>query len=101
MTDTELLVKIKNGLGITGDFQDDTLTVYIDDVKAFMRSAGVSDAVIERPVSVGCIMRGVADLWNYGSGSANLSNYFRMRLLQLKEIVIEPNEESEGGENGN
>lgn len=95
MTDAELLTKIKNGLGITGDFQDATLTVYVDEVKAFMKSAGVADSVIESEASVGCIMRGVADLWNYGSGNAKLSDYFKMRLLQLKAV-----EESEGEENG-
>lgn len=93
MTDIELLEKVKKGLGITGDFQDETLSVYIDDVKAFMRSAGVSEAVTSSEMSVGCIMRGVADLWNYGSGNATLSDYFRMRLVQLKA-------ESEGGTNG-
>lgn len=92
MTDTELLAKIKNGLGITGDFQNDTLQVYIDEVKAFLLNAGVEQSVIDSDVSVGCIMRGVADLWNYGSGNATLSDYFRMRMLQLKAVVVEPNE---------
>ncbi len=89
MTDAELLTKIKNGLGITGDFQDATLTVYVDDVKAFMISAGVPESVVESEAAVGCIMRGVADLWNYGSGSAKLSEYFKMRLIQMKATVIE------------
>lgn len=84
MTDAEILAKVKNGLGITGDFQDETLQVYVDEVKAFMRSAGVSKTVVESPASVGCIMRGVADLWNYGSGNATLSDYFKKRLIQLK-----------------
>lgn len=84
MTDAELLIKVKNGLGVTGSFQDDTLSVYIDDVKAFMRSAGVAESVLNSDASVGCIMRGVADLWNYGNGNATLSDYFRMRLIQLK-----------------
>lgn len=96
MTDTELLTKIKAGLGITGTFQDDTLTVYIDEVKAFMRSAGVPDDVIESEKATGCIMRGVADLWNYGAGNATLSEYFRYRLLQLRVDTIEP--EPNGGE---
>jgi hypothetical protein len=86
MTDAQLLTKIKNGLGITGNFQDDTLTVYLDEVKAFMASAGVPATIIESEASVGCIMRGVADLWNYGSGNAKLSDYFKMRLIQLKAI---------------
>lgn len=97
MTDAQLLTKIKNGLGITGDFQNATLTVYVDEVKAFMKSAGVADTVITSEASVGCIMRGVADLWNYGSGNATLSDYFRMRVLQLKAIKPEPEpNESDG-----
>lgn len=85
MTEAELLTQVKKGLGITGTFQDDTLKVYIDDVKAFMISAGVEKSVVEDTVSVGCIMRGVADLWNYGSGNAKFSEYFKMRLLQLRK----------------
>lgn len=83
MTDAELLTKIKNGLGITGTYQDATLQVYIDEVKGFMKSAGVKDDVIASEASVGCIMRGVADLWNYGSGNAALSQYFIQRVIQL------------------
>lgn len=89
MMNAELLAKVKKGLGITGTFQDDTLQVYIDDVKAFMGSAGVPQSVIASEVSVGCIMRGVADLWNYGAGNATLSNYFKMRLLQLQQETVE------------
>lgn len=83
MTEAELLKKIKSGLGITTDYQDETLQIYIDDVKSFMRSAGVKESVIESNASVGCILRGVADLWNYGSGSTTLSDYFKMRVTQL------------------
>lgn len=92
MTEAELLTKIKNGLGIAGDFQNETIQVYVDEVKAFMQSAGVKKSVIESNASVGCIMRGVADLWNYGSGDTSLSEYFKMRVLQLKVMT-----ESEGG----
>ena len=84
MTDTELLTKVKAALGITGDFQDDTLAVYIDEVKAFMKDAGVKEGVIASAASVGCISRGVADLWNYGAGNAKLSEYFIQRVLQLR-----------------
>ena len=83
MTDAELLTKIKKGLGITTDYQDDTLMVYVDEVRMFLASAGVSESVIASEASVGCILRGVADLWNYGSGNATLSDYFRMRVIQL------------------
>ena len=83
MTNAELLTKIKSGLGITGTYQDDTLQVYIDEVKSFMEGAGVNQSVIESEVAVGCIIRGVTDMWNYGSGSANLSPYFVQRMIQL------------------
>lgn len=93
MTDAEILTTVKNGLGITGNFQDATLTAYINEVKAFMQSAGVDTAVINNSASVGCIMRGVADLWNYGSGNTKLSEYFIQRVLQLRYVEIpEPNE---------
>lgn len=83
LTDKELLAKIKAGLGITGNYQDETLQFYIDEVKAFMHSAGVSESVVNSSEAVGVIMRGVADLWNYGSGSVKLSEYFIQRMIQL------------------
>ena len=86
MTDAELLEKVKSGLGIMGSFQDETLKIYIDDVKAFMLSAGVPQDVVSSSASVGCILRGVADLWNYGSGSVGFSEYFKMRVTQLAMI---------------
>ena len=86
MTDAELLAKVKNGLGITGTFQDNTLSVYIAEVKEFMLGAGITQEIVDSSASAGCIMRGAADLWNYGSGNATLSDYFRMRMLQLKAL---------------
>lgn len=83
MTDSELLQKVKKGLGISGTYQDETLQLYIDEVKEYMKSAGVSQTVIDDSGSVGVIVRGVADLWNYGSGSAELSPYCRQRIIQL------------------
>ena len=93
MTEQELLTKIKKGLGITGDYQDEALQFYIDEVKGFMRSAGVSQSVVDSSEAVGTIMRGVADLWNYGSGSVKLSEYFVQRVIQLSAKV-----ETTGGE---
>lgn len=83
MTDAELLTKVKTGLGITGDFQNDTLQIYIDEVKEFLKSAGVKAGVIASPASVGCILKGVTDLWDYGSGNGRLSEYFKQRAIQL------------------
>lgn len=83
MTDEELLQKVKKGLGIGGTYQDDTLTLYIDEVKAFMTDAGIPKVIVDGSQSVGVITRGVADLWNYGAGSAALSPYFMQRAAQL------------------
>ncbi|MGB7594707.1 MAG: hypothetical protein WBL80_04020 [Erysipelotrichaceae bacterium] len=78
-----LLTKVKQGLGVTGSNLDGTLTMYIDEVKAFMKSAGVRDSIIASATSAGAILRGVADLWNLESGTTDFSNYFKMRVIQL------------------
>lgn len=96
MTEQELLTKIKTGLGITGDYQDEALQFYIDEVKYFMRSAGVPQTVVDSSESVGVIIRGVADLWNYGSGSVKLSEYFVQRVIQLATKTAEDEAGGEG-----
>ena len=83
MTDAEILAKVKIGMGITTDYQDNLLQIYIDDVKAFMTSAGVSANVLTSAASVGCIIRGVIDLWNYSSGDTKFSETFKLRVSQL------------------
>lgn len=83
MTDAEILATVKTGLGITTDFQNNLLQVYIDDVQAFMIDAGVPSSVVNSKAAVGCILRGVADLWNYGSGGVKFSEYFKQRVTQL------------------
>lgn len=79
----DVLSKVKTSLGITGEFQDETLKGYIDEVKEFLLDAGVKPAVVNAETSAGVITRGVADLWNYGSGNAELSPYFFQRASQL------------------
>ena len=81
MVDT--LSTVKSALGITGAYQDETLTVYIDEVKSYMVSAGVPQAVVDSGVSAGVIARGVTDLWNYNGGAGKLSDYFYQRVSQL------------------
>lgn len=73
------LSDVKKALGITGNYQDETLTQYINEVIAFLVDAGVPEA---RQTS-GVIARGVADLWNYGAGDGKLSSYFMVRATQL------------------
>ena len=82
MADTHL-ESVKSALGITGEYQDATLKIYIDEVIAYMVSAGVSIDVINSGVSAGVIARGVTDLWNYNNGAGKLSDYFYQRVSQL------------------
>ena len=78
MSDT-MLMKVKNALGITGNYQDNTLSEYIAEVTAFLMDAGVS----QNDITSGIVARGVSDLWNYGSGNGKLSEYFMQRAAQL------------------
>ena len=73
------LADVKTALNITGDYQDATLSVYIEEVTDFLISAGVAP---ER-ITTGIVVRGVADLWNYGGADGKLSDYFYQRAAQL------------------
>lgn len=79
MADTTLLSSVKIALGITGDYQDATISEYIEEVVAFLTDAGVAAA----NVTPGIVARGVSDLWNYGAGEGKLSSYFIQRATQL------------------
>lgn len=83
MTEAELLKRVKTGLGISGDYHDEVLQIYIDSMKEFMRSAGVVEEVVNSSVSVGCIIAGVNDLYNYSSGGVKLSDFTVKRIIQL------------------
>lgn len=73
------LDQIKNALGITGDYLDNTLQIYFDEVIDFLVDAGVKQSNI----TAGIVARGVSDLWNYGANDGRLSTYFKNRAAQL------------------
>lgn len=73
------LADIKNALGVTGDYQDYTLQIYLNEVVDFLMDAGVKQSNI----TAGIVARGVSDLWNYGAGEGKLSVYFKERAAQL------------------
>lgn len=83
MTNATLLEAVKLSLGITGDFQDETLSFYISEVLDYLSDAGVSESILQSSNIVGVVTRGVADLWNYGSGNSSFSLYFMQRATQL------------------
>lgn len=74
-----ILADVKDALGITGDFQDNTLQIYFDETIDFLKDAGVK----YQNITTGIVARGVADLWNYGGAEGKLSPYFIQRATQL------------------
>lgn len=74
-----MIEDVKTALGITGSYQDATIQGYIDEVVDFLKSSEVP----EKDITAGTVARGVADLWNYGSGDGKLSPYFMQRATQL------------------
>lgn len=69
---------VKYALGITGDYQDNTLIQYINETVAFLNDAGVND----NNITPGIVSIGVSNLWNYGDGG-KFSEYFKERAIQL------------------
>lgn len=70
---------VKTAIGVTGDYQNDTLQIYFDEVIDYLVNAGVNESNITK----GIIARGVSDLWNYGTGEGRFSEYFYQRAKQL------------------
>lgn len=84
MNDLEILSKVKRAMGISGDYQDDLLEIYITSVMDFMKNAGVSDSAMRDKRSVAVITRGVIDLWGYSSGKGKFSTLFIEMVGQLR-----------------
>lgn len=71
--------EVKKAIGITGDYQNETIQLWIDETEDFLRGAGVQD----QNITTGIVARGVLDLWNYGAGDGRFSDYFMKRATQL------------------
>lgn len=86
LTAAERLAKVKYALYGTadGNYNDEQLQLFIDDVIDELICAGVAKEVAESAAAVGCIACGVNDTWNYTSGGVKHSEYFNRRLVQLK-----------------
>lgn len=82
-----MLDRVKSLLGVQGDYQDDTINGYIDEVIEFLHDSGI----FEYYITPGIVARGVSDLWNYGSGEAKFSEYFLQRTAQLAYKSGDPN----------
>lgn len=64
ITDAELLERVKEAINAKGNtYNDDTITVWIESVKQDLLYAGVSADVLGSTCAVGCIAKGVNDIW--------------------------------------
>lgn len=84
-----LLDEVKKRMLISGNFHDNLLIGLIEDVKQYMISAGVNETIADSSKSVGCISKGVNDLFN----NQAFSDFFKQRVIQLS--MEEPTEEED------
>lgn len=89
----DMLSTVKAALGVSGNYQDATLSVYIDEIGGYLADAGVPSSVIGTEQAAGVTARGVADLWNYGGGEGKLSPYFYERVIQLATVAADEGNE--------
>lgn len=88
LSDEELLAQVKSGINLNGnDYQDDTITVWINEVKQDLLYAGVSAEVLGSTLAVGCITRGVDDRWL--SHLPDYSDFFNKGAERLRNIQVE------------
>jgi hypothetical protein len=85
VTDAELLIECKKGLGIQvgSTAFDGVLTQKLLAVKSYMKGAGVTDEAMADNLAVGVIVMGVADLWKVEGGEIKFSPAFYTLLSQL------------------
>lgn len=79
MTRVEQLEKVKESLNITGNALDGTLGIFLDDTKEYMLAAGVKATVLDSDKAIGCICKGVADIYT----NNEYTGYFYQRVSQL------------------
>lgn len=88
MTDTELLGKVKTGLGISDTSQDPNLLIKTVAVKQYMLNAGVTTEHLESELGIATLTVGVNDIWNTVSGEVKFSNAFDILMVQLKAVSM-------------
>ncbi len=75
-----MLEQVKKLLGVTGKFQDETISGWIDEIKQLMIDGGISPSIVDDVKSAGVIAKGIDDLYFQ---KTDLSNYFWQRATQL------------------
>lgn len=73
------LSDVLNAMGITGEYQNDQIRPFYEDIVSYITDAGVKP----NNVTAALVARGILDTWNYGAGDGKLSEYFIQRVTQL------------------
>lgn len=89
MTDDELLVKVKAGMGISGSALDAKLLMHVKAAKGLMANYDVATEEIESDLGIQCLTAGVQDLLNPVPGGMNFSPATLMILQQLHHVSLE------------
>lgn len=86
LTEDKMLEQVKTAINLTGnDYQNDTIKIWIADVKQDLLFAGVSPDVLESTLAVGCISRGVDDKWaSHRDGYSDMFYSLAERLRKTK-----------------
>lgn len=84
MDEQERLKLVKTAMGISGQYQDELLKIYIADAKNTLQSAGVSQRIADSKEAIGAIVRYVIDAWSYEAGAAKMSPLFIAQVVQLR-----------------
>ena len=88
MTDTELLEKVKAGLGLSGEHTDSTILPKVLATKGYIINGGGSLEQVETDLGIVCLTVGVNDLWNLTSGEVKFSPAFDIIMCQLKAVSM-------------
>lgn len=75
-----MLEKVKKSLGITGNYQDEIIQIWIDEIKQLMIDGGIAPSIVNDEKSAGVIAKGIDDVYFQ---KTNLSTYFWQRATQL------------------
>lgn len=81
MDTQELLIKVKQGMLMSGNYNDDSLMIFINEAIEHMRDAGIKDEFIKSEKSIGLITLITSDL--YGTDK-KLSDYTKSRIIQAR-----------------
>ena len=87
ITEAELLERVKAaGISKGNDYNDDTITEWINHVKQDLLYAGVAADVVGSTLAVGCIAQGVDDIWVSHKG--DYSEFFNKGADRLRSVRV-------------